>query len=128
MKCANHPDFSDEHYKLANGTTADYRLNTTWTNWEAINNGTDWKVSLTESAKVKPSDTSAYFFLPAMGYADQTDGILHTKYAGYYGVYWSATSYHDSNVSKAISFRFSDTEVGMSVNNRDNVYPIFKVQ
>lgn len=131
LKCADkakYPNFSDEYYMEAGGNKADYRKNGTWSDWRGINNGTAWKVSLTGSAKVKPSDTSAYFFLPAMGYADQTNGILHTKYAGYYGVYWSATSYYDSEVAKAISLHFSDTEVGMSVNNRDNVYPIFKVQ
>lgn len=131
LKCADktkHPDFSDEYYMEAGGNKADYRANSTWTNWNAINNGTAWKVSLTGSAKEKPSDTSAYFFLPAMGYAVHGDGVLQTKYAGYYGVYWSATSYYGGGVSKAISFHFSDTEVGMSVDNRDNVYPIFEVQ
>lgn len=125
LKCnnTNHPNFSDEYYMEVGSHKADYRDNSTWTNWRTIN--TTWKVT---PSTVKLSDTSAYFFLPAMGYADQKTGELHTKYAGYYGCYWSATSYHDSEVSKAISLHFSDTEVGMSVDNRDNVYPIFKVQ
>lgn len=126
LKCANHPDFSDEYYKLTNGHTEDYRLNTTWTNWEDVNK--KWKVTLDASHKTKPSNFGDYFFLPAMGYAGQATGKLVTGYAGYYGVYWSATSYYDGKVAKAISFHFSDTEVGMSVDNRDNVYPIFKAQ
>ena len=130
-KCADktkHPNFSDEYYVKAGGNKADYRENSTWANWREISNGTTWQVSLTGSAKVKPSDTSAYFFLPAMGYADKTNGILKTKTERYYGCYWSATSYYDGDVAKAISLHFSDTEVGVSVDNRDNVYPIFKVQ
>ena len=126
LKCANHPNFSDEHYKLANGTTADYRLNTTWTDWRNVN--ATWKVTLDASHKTKPSNFGDYFFLPAMGYAGYANGTLVTGEAGYYGVYWSATSYYGGGVSKAISFHFSDTEVGMSVDNRDNVYPIFKAQ
>lgn len=126
LKCANHSDFSDEYYKLANGNTEDYRLNTTWTDWRNVN--ATWKVTLDASHKTKPSNFGDYFFLPAMGYAGYANGTLVTGEAGYYGVYWSATSYYDAEVAKAISFHFSDTEVGMSVDNRDNVYPIFKVQ
>lgn len=126
LKCANHSDFSDEYYKLANGNTEDYRLNTTWTDWRNVN--ATWKVNLDASHKTKPSNFGDYFFLPAMGYAGHANGTLVTGEAGYYGVYWSATSYYGGGVSKAISFHFSDTEVGMSVDNRDNVYPIFKAQ
>lgn len=126
LKCANNPDFSEENYKLVDGTTADYRLNTTWTDWRNVN--ATWKVTLDASHKTKPSNFGDYFFLPAMGYAGYANGTLVTGEAGYYGVYWSATSYYGGGVSKAISFHFSDTEVGMSVDNRDNVYPIFKAQ
>lgn len=126
LKCANNPDFSEENYKLVDGTTADYRLNTTWTDWPNVN--ATWKVTLDASHKTKPSNFGDYFFLPAMGYAGYANGKLVTGEAGYYGVYWSATSYYGGGVSKAISFHFSDTEVGMSVDNRDNVYPIFKAQ
>ena len=126
LKCANHSDFSDEYYKLANGNTEDYRLNTTWTDWRNVN--ANWKVTLDASHKTKPSNFGDYFFLPAMGYTGYANGTLVTGDGGYYGVYWSATSYYGGGVSKAISFHFSDTEVGMSVDNRDNVYPIFKAQ
>ena len=126
LKCVGKANFSAEWYKDAGGAQPDYRKNSTWDNdkWRTVNSS--WKVSLDASHKVKPSNFGDYFFLPAMGYADG-NGLYHTNYAGYYGVYWSATPYTDI-YNKAVSLHFSNTEVGMSVDNRDNVYPIFKVQ
>lgn len=116
-----------------NTTSTDYRDNSHWASWvegsSAQNGG--WTKAVT--AYGKPSDTSEYFFLPAMGYVanyNGDQGTLKLKASGYYGVYWTSTgtALAVGGTTKGVSLHFSDTEVGLEVDERGWGYPIFKVQ
>lgn len=119
----------------------DYRQNDEWKDWDELdpaNYHNKW-INPHGPAQGKPSDTSKYFYLPAMGYIENLDGTLGKFkigaygtyfgfYNGYSGVYWTSTSVVKSNSSRqAVSLHFSDSEVGLEVDDREWGYPLFKV-
>ncbi|MDY4020845.1 MAG: hypothetical protein SOZ80_08755 [Prevotella sp.] len=116
----------------------DYRQNSWWQEWEEEQPEKFHNIWVNVPAQGKPSDISQYFYLPAMGYLDNHNSRGELKigaygtylgfYNGYSGAYWTSTSVLKSNGSlQAIAFHFSNTEVGLDVDDREWGYPIFKV-
>lgn len=117
----------------------DYRQNEEWKDWDELNPANYHDKWVTTPAQGKPSDTSKYFYLPAMGYLDNHNsrgelkigayGTYFGFYNGYSGAYWTSTSVRKTNTSlQAVSLHFSKSEVGLDVDDREWGYPIFRVQ
>lgn len=108
----------------------DYRDNSVWKDW--VENSSDYHGKWVKTpAQGKPSDTSRYFYLPAMGYLDNgtSNGKLRLGASGYSGAYWTSTSVKKWNGSlQAVSLHFSKSEVGLDVDDRVWAYPLFAVQ
>lgn len=113
----------------------DYRQNSRWENWkEKENDPTNeyhakWTTTVTQG---KPSDTSEFFFLPAMGYVSNfggNQGKLLLRDSGYFGAYWTSTGVVLTSGSlQGVSLHFSDTEVGLEIDDRGWGYPTFSPQ
>ena len=76
--------------------------------------GTATKVTSATPTVGIPSNTSQYFFLPALGYLGY---MSIAYYVGSYGYYWSSTPY--SNASAAYSLYFRSSTVFLNSNGRD---------
>lgn len=106
--------------QYSNGT--DYRSNSNWKTWNE--NDPYWQKT---PASGKPSNINDCFFLPAMGYVNA--GTLNMNLDGYYGAYWTATPVlGDDTTYRALLLHFSPTVVGIEVDARFFIYPIFEVQ
>lgn len=108
----------------------DYRENSRWKNWNESDTTTYHNYWKETPSQGKPTDTSKYFYLPAMGYLDNfnSSGKLKMKDKGYDGAYWTSTSVKSINDAyQAVSLHFSKEEVGLEVDSRKWGYPIFKV-
>lgn len=113
----------------------DYRQNSRWENWKEKENDpgeeyhAKWTTTVTQG---KPSDTSEFFFLPAMGYVSNfggNQGKLLLRDSGYYGAYWTSTGVVLTSGSlQGVSLHFSDTEVGLEIDDRGWGYPTFSPQ
>lgn len=109
----------------------DYRQNDTWKDWDEHDTAKYHDYWTRAPFQGKPTNTSQYFFLPAMGYIDNynSQGQLKLGASTYAGAYWTSTGVVNNNGSqRAVTFHFSKTEVGLDVDNRAWGYPIFSVK
>lgn len=109
----------------------DYRQNSHWVNWNDGDNANYHDKWVTTPIQGKPSDTGQYFYLPAMGYLANLNspGKLQLTDSEYYGAYWSSTGVKLATGSlQAVVLHFSNTKVGLDVDDRKWSYPIFEVQ